>query len=244
MRMIRSIGMRFIAKPIRRTIRRILNYGSARFCPLCKSSVRAFLPYGQPPREDAKCPVCYSLERHRSIWMYFKERTTLLDGKPKQLLHVAPEPQLGSLLRRACGPGYLSVDLEPGAMLRADITDLPFDDGRFDVIYCSHVLEHVPDDRKAMSELSRVLRPGGWAVLQVPIKGIVTFEDSTVTTPEDRKRVFGQSDHVRIYGLDYRDRLEEVGFKVTIVKYTEEQSEEDIRLNAISRGEDIYLCEK
>jgi ubiquinone/menaquinone biosynthesis C-methylase UbiE len=129
-------------------------------------------------------------------------------------------------------------------MLRADITDLPFDDNRFDAIYCSHVLEHVPDDRKAMSELRRVLRPGGWAVLQVPIKLIVTYEDSAVTTPEDRERVFGQSDHVRIYGLDYKDRLREVGFKVTIVQYAKELSEEDLRLSAISRDEDIYLCEK
>ena len=129
-------------------------------------------------------------------------------------------------------------------MLRVDITDLPFDDSRFDAIYCSHVLEHVPDDRKAMSELRRVLRPGGWAILQVPIKGIVTFEDPAVTTPEDRERVFGQSDHVRIYGLDFKDRLEEVGFKVTIVQYANVLSEEEIRLSAIGRGDDIYLCEK
>jgi SAM-dependent methyltransferase len=196
-----------------------------------------------PSRNEAQCPVCYSLERHRLIWRYFRECTDLCDGKPKRLLHVAPEPQLGRLLRGLPAIDYVSADLAPGkAMVRADVTNLPFQDNGFDVIYCSHVLEHVVDDRKAMSEFCRVLKPNGWAILQVPIRGETTFEDPSITSPEDRLQWFGQEDHVRIYGADYKERLERAGFTVTIDPLARSLPEIEAKRIGIDRGEDIYFC--
>lgn len=238
----KSIRLRVLPKPFRR----LLNHGSARFCVICGSSLRGFRSFGVPsakPRIDAQCPVCYSLERHRLVWSYFTNKTDLFDGKPKRLLHVAPEPQLSRLLRRVPGLDYLSIDLEKGkAMMSADITNLPFKDKQFDVIYCSHVLEHVPEDRKAMAEFRRVLRPDGWAILLVPIRGEVTFEDSSVTSPEERERLFGQWDHVRIYGSDYVTRLREAGFKVRVDSYSKEFQENEIARMGIDRQEDIFFC--
>lgn len=234
-----SIALRIIPKPVRRLIHR----GTARFCPVCGASVKGFRSFGVPPRKEAQCPVCYSLERHRLIWRYFRERTDLFDGKPKRLLHIAPEPQLGRLLRRLPGVDYVSADLAARkAMVCADVTNLPFRANEFDVIYCSHVLEHVPDDRKAMSEFCRVLRPNGWAILQVPLRGQTTFEDPSITSPEDRLRWFGQEDHVRIYGADYKERLEGAGFQVTIDPFAQSLPESEVQRMAIDRGEDVFFC--
>jgi SAM-dependent methyltransferase len=132
-----------------------------------------------------------------------------------------------------------------------DITDIHYPDNSFDVIYCSHVLEHVTDDRKAMRELARVLKPGGWALIAVPFffapgKTVFrdrTFEDPKVTTPAEREGVYGQNDHVRAYGLDFPDRLRESGFDVTVVTFPSSFSEEMVRKHGLSR-ENIYLCRK
>jgi SAM-dependent methyltransferase len=172
-------------------------------------------------------------------------RTDLLDGRPKRMLHVAPEAQLARLFREQSHLDYLSADLiDSRAMVRMDITDIQYPPQTFDVIYCSHVLEHVADDRKAMREFHRVLKPGGWAILQVPIKGETTFEDPTVTSPEDRQRLFGQHDHVRTYGRDYRDRLAEAGFAVTVDGFVRELDERTVRRIGLKRTEDIYFCRK
>jgi len=125
-----------------------------------------------------------------------------------------------------------------------DITNIPYEDNSFGVILCSHVLEHIPDDRKAMRELYRVLKPGGWAILQVPIIRDKTFEDFSITKPEDRERVFGQWDHVRAYGKDYRDRLEKAGFKVRVDDYVKRLGADKIKKYALKENEDIYYCEK
>jgi SAM-dependent methyltransferase len=194
---------------------------------------------------NARCPRCGSLERHRLIWKYFASRTDLLDGGAKRVLHVAPEPQLGSLLQRLPGVDYLSIDLAEGAaMARMDVTDLALVDDSFDVIICSHVLEHVPDDRRAMRELFRVLRPGGWAILQVPIVGDRTYEDWSVTMPEDRERVFGQRDHVRIYGRDYVNRLVETGFDVCEDSLPEQGDPRAARYYGLCPDEPIHFCRK
>ena len=140
---------------------------------------------------------------------------------------------------------YLTADSEPGrGMVVMDLTGIKYPDNSFDVIYCSHVLEHIQDDRKAMSELHRVLRPGGWALLQVPIILEKTFEDPSVQTPEERKRVFGQSDHVRAYGKDYRDRLEQAGFVVTIDSFAGRITEERALFLGLDTTEDIFCCRK
>ena len=140
---------------------------------------------------------------------------------------------------------YLSIDLAEGAaMVRMDVTNLGLPDDSFDVIYCSHVMEHIPDDRRAMRELHRVLRPGGWAVLQVPILRETTFEDSSVTAPEDRERVFGQWDHVRVYGRDYVHRLSEAGFDVREDSLPEQRDPRAARHQGLCSDEPIHFCRK
>lgn len=230
---------------LRRLLTRIAVLGLARKCPCCNASLRRFHPFGLVPREEALCPLCGSLERHRLMWLYLTQKTDLFDGRPKTMLHVAPEVQLSRLFQREKSIDYLSADLSnPGAMVQMDITDIQYPEATFDVIYCSHVLEHVPDDRKAMREFHRVLKPGGWAILQVPIKDAVTFEDPGVTSPEDRERVFGQHDHVRRYGPDYRDRLVEAGFSVTVDGFVRELDAHTVRRFGLMKTEDIYVCRK
>lgn len=242
-RMFRRVVPGLVYFPTVRVWRRLLATGLSHFCPLCRSHLSRFDPYGQPARLRALCPNCGSLERHRLVWRYFQSRTDLFDGEPKRLLHVAPEPQIAALLARVPAMNYLSIDLAEGAaMARMDLTDLDLPDDSFDVIYCSHVLEHVPDDRRAMRELYRVLRPDGWAVLHVPILRETTFEDSSVTTPEDRERVFGQCDHVRIYGRDYVDRLREAGFDVCEDSLAEQSDPHAATYYGLCPDEPIHFC--
>ena len=189
--------------------------GTGRWCPVCTRTSRRFRPYGNPPRPEAQCIHCGSLERHRFVWLLLNNDTDLFDGRAKHVLHFAPERCLEPLLRQRLGAGYQTADLDREDVdLRLDVTDLQLQDESFDVIICSHVLEHVPDDRGAMQELHRILVPEGWALVVVPIKGDVTFEDPTVVDPDERLRVFGQRDHVRLYGPDIADRLRSVGFGV------------------------------
>ena len=165
--------------------------GNARTCPICGKSARRFLPYGTIQRPDARCPFCDSIERHRFFWLYLQRRTDLLTNPPKKALHIAPEQSLERKLRPLFGDGYLTADLlEPNVDMKMDIMDIPFPDGTFDFIYCSHVLEHVPDDRKAMREFYRLLTPNGIAVLPVPIAVEVTDEDPSITDPKERLRRF------------------------------------------------------
>ena len=161
------------------------------------------------------CAHCRALERHRIVWHYIHSHTDLFDGRPKRVLHVAPEKCFDELLRRRLGEGYLTADLaSERAMIKMDVTAIQFPDESFDVIYCSHVLEHVSDDRRAMREFHRVLKSDGWAILLVPIIAKRTIEDPTVVDPAERLKVFGQEDHVRRYGPDYVDRLHDAGFDV------------------------------
>ena len=182
--------------------------GKGRWCPVCDQSSRRFLPFGVEARPDAQCPRCGSLERHRLVWLYFANRTDLFDGNLKRMLHVAPERTFEARLRKRLGAGYLTADLfDPHVMVQMDICNIQYPEESFDVIYCSHVLEHVPDDRRALGEFGRVLKRSGWAILLVPITVDRTVEDPTVTDPAERLRLFGQDDHVRRYGPDYVDRL-------------------------------------
>lgn len=214
-------------------------------CPICGLRAATFAAFGHRRVEpDRRCPRCGSLERHRALWLFLLEETDLLRA-PHRMLHVAPEACLEWRLRRRPALEYLSADLEPGmADVVMDITDIDLPDGSFDVVYAGHVLEHVPDDRRAMRELRRVLDPGGWAVLQVPMWGEETREDLTVTDPAERTRLYGQPDHVRMYGRDgeVRRRLEAAGFSVEVhdVATTLPPAvRERYRLRA---GEDIFLC--
>lgn len=215
------------------------------YCPVCEKNVDSFLPYGKPARKSAKCPNCGSLERHRLAWLFFKQQTNLFEGNPKRLLHVAPERgTYTSLIENIAGVGYLSADLNRShAMLKMDLTDIQFRAGVFDVILCSHVLEHIQDDIKAMTEMFRVLKPGGWLCVQVPIKGKVTYEDAMVKTADERMKRFGQHDHVRIYGTDIANRLHKAGFNVEHHRPAKKIGTDYAKKMALA-DKDIFLCVK
>jgi SAM-dependent methyltransferase len=225
--------------------KRFRYFGSQRYCAVCNHSSNEFLPAGVNPRPDARCPFCGSLERHRLTIIFFREKTNLFDGQPKDFLHVAPERALKRMFSTAIGSGYLTADLmADDVMEKMDITNIQHPEDSFDIIYCSHVLEHVPDDRKAMSEFVRVLRPFGWAVLNVPITADVTYEDPSITDPDERERLFGQHDHVRRYGPDYKNRLEEAGFRVSVFSPGDFLSSAEIERQGMSNGDtgEIYYC--
>jgi SAM-dependent methyltransferase len=165
------------------------------------------------------------------LYLFLRRRTEIFE-RPLRVLHVAPEPGIERRLREVSGIQYVSTDIDPGAaMVPADLTELPFEDERFDVVLCNHVLEHVPADVAAMRELRRVLARGGYAVMQHPIDAgrARTLEDWSVVEPVERERVFFQSDHVRIYGRDFADRLEQAGFtSVTATKFQAELSQTEV----------------
>lgn len=198
---------------------RLFSLGLLR-CPVCERRVLRFLPHGAPLRAGARCPHCGALERHRSDLLFLRERTNLFNGPAgRKLLHVAPEPCLERIFRAAPGLDYLSADLmDPQAMMRFDLCAIPFADGHFDCIYCSHVLEHIPDDRTALREMFRVTKPGGWALLQVPVVVTKTFEDASIVSEAARVEAYGQGDHVRAIGPDYADRIREAGWAVEALR--------------------------
>jgi Methyltransferase domain len=242
-----------LPEPVKAPLRRAKEFvaalpyrGTGRWCPVCGKSSSRFREFGNPPRPDAMCPHCGALERHRLVWMYFERRTDLFDGRPKRVLHVAPEWCLQARLRRRLRGGYLAADLDsPRAAVAMDVTDIRYPDESFDVIFCSHVLEHVPDDRRAMAEFHRVLKQDGWAVLLVPITADATFEDPAVVDPAERLRLFGQEDHVRRYGPDYEDRLRDAGFQVATTRIHDLVSPQDaVRLGLTPAAGDIFCCTK
>lgn len=194
-------------------------------CPVCGSQYRRFLPYGYvQARPNALCPRCLSLERHRLLWLYLTRETDLLRTHP-QTLHIAPEVCIMRHLKPhfAAHPDrYVTADLEsPLADLHFDVQQIPLADASVDVVICNHLLEHVADDRQALRELHRILRPGGRGILLSPVDPgrEKTYEDNSVTDPAERTRIFGQYDHRRIYGADYADRLREAGFEAADIDY-------------------------
>ncbi|WP_420577409.1 class I SAM-dependent methyltransferase [Ekhidna sp.] len=216
-------------------------------CPVCESRFRKFLPYGRKSRSNALCPKCLALERHRLIWLYLKRKTDFFTKEAK-MLHVAPELCFMSRFDALENLEYITGDIEsPLAKVKMDIHDIPFEDNSIDIIFCNHVLEHVDDDRKALSEMKRVLKPGGWAILQVPFfypLPKTTYEDKTIVTPQERERAFGQDDHVRMYGEDYGARLAESGLKVVEERLIDELSPEEKIRYALPDKEVIYKVVK
>jgi SAM-dependent methyltransferase len=245
---------RFIPKHFRASLRKIyLTIVYARpasiaphYCPVCDRGLNRFREDTQ--WHDSRCAFCNSGARQRMVWEFFRRATDLYDGRSKQMLHVAPEIQFENAFTKAFGDGYITADLlDRRAKVRMDITAIQYPDDSFDVVFCSHVLEHVPDDRKAMRELARVLKPRGWAVVMVPRFPEIdqTFEDWSVTDPEARLELFGQADHVRVYGKDFANRLEESGFDVRMVRPAEFLSPEEIdRLDISTFGGEVFLCAK
>lgn len=215
--------------------------------PIDGKSFRSFLPYGYgKQRENVLSPSTLSLERHRLLWLYLKRETDFFT-EPLKVLHFAPEQAFYKRFKSMRNLEYITTDLNsPLAEVKADICNLPFKDNEFDVILCNHVLEHIPDDTKAMQELYRILKPGGRGIFQIPqdLSRDVTFEDDTITDKKERARIFGQYDHVRIYGKDYFKKLRNIGFKVDEVDYTSNLSEEEIKKYCLAKGEIIPVVYK
>jgi len=204
--------------------------------PIDGSSYRRFLPYGyQKIRENALCPGTLSLERHRLLWLYLERETSFLTDSIK-VLHVAPEQVFYQKFRSFSHWDYTTTDLySPLADVKADLRKLPFEDHAYDLILCNHVLEHIPDHLQALSELYRILKKGGTLIAQVPLdlNREKTFEDPTITDPQERSRIFGQYDHVRIYGKDYSDFLNQTGFSSQCIPYTEQLTKKEIDTYAL-----------
>ena len=232
-----------------------INKGNDVLCSICNSKFKKFGTFGLVSRKNARCHNCGSLERHRLLWKYFNERTNLFKADKKiRLLHFAPEKVFYDVFSTNQNIEYYPCDLSPEyyayagniKIRKADITEIPFEENYFDVIVCSHVLEHIPDDSLAMFELYRVLKKGGWAILHVPIdyNRETTYEDFSITTPKGREKAFGQDDHVRLYGRDYKDRLIKTGFIVNKDDFVKSFSQEDLFKFGLDGSELIYYCKK
>ena len=215
--------------------------------PIDGKSFRKFLPYGYgKQRGNVLSPSTLSLERHRLLWLYLKNETNFFTA-PKKVLHFAPEQAFYKRFRNQKNLEYVTTDLNsPLADVKADICNLPFQDNEFDVILCNHVLEHIPDDTKAMQELFRILKPGGMGIFQIPqdLLREKTFEDNSITDRKQRAEIFGQYDHVRIYGRDYFDKLRSVGFEVIEEGYTTKISPDLADKYRLAEGEIIPVCFK
>lgn len=231
----------------------LLYLGKGKQCPLCGCQRRKFLPYGYvTSRENALCPNCLSLERHRLLWLWLVRESDIGRGAmalPK-MLHIAPEVALMRKFKKmyASTPDrYVTADLEsPLADMHFDVQQIPLEAESFDAIICNHIMEHVEDDGKALRELYRILRRGGWGVILSPVdlEREKTFEDDTITDPAERTRIFGQYDHRRIYGRDYAARLREAGFEVYDIDYKNELSKAEQELYALPADHLYIVCKQ
>jgi len=220
-------------------------------CPYCNWHFRKFVPYPVPLRPNALCPRCGSAERHRLLWLYLRDKTNFFSDN-LNVLDIGFSWCYSKKFKTLPNLNYISADISsPLAMVRMDITRIPLSDNSFDCIICYHVLDQVPDDRKAMRELFRILKPGAWAILQEPIPcdRKETFECPTTTSPDEGHidssgYTFGPGHHIRLYGLDYKDRLEEAGFMVRVDGYVRELPDELIKKYGLDKNEDIYFCSK
>ncbi len=215
--------------------------------PISGKKYRKILPYGRlESRPNALAPHSLSLERHRLIWLYLKEKTDFFTS-PKRVLHIAPEYCFIKPFKKLKNLEYVTADLiSPWADVKLDVQNIPFPDSNFDVVICNHVLEHVDDDRKAMSELLRVMKPGGFGIFQVPLEPTIeiTLEDKSINTPELREKHYKQRDHLRLYGKDYGNRLREVGFDVTEDDFVKKLPNELVERYALPKEEILYICRK
>jgi predicted SAM-dependent methyltransferase len=244
---------------VKKCFLRLIYFGKAYHCPVCQSNVRLLKPLGYDlpvilekqivgsGRRNAMCPVCGASDRVRLLCLFLMNKTNLFT-EPVKLLHLAPEKPLMDILLKQKNLDYLTADLNPEhVMVKMDITDIQYPENTFDAIMCNHVLEHIPDDRKAMSELYRVLKPGGLAILQVPVSNVLekTYEDFTITSQQEREKHFGQKDHVRIYGKDYTQRLKEAGFMVEEYNWSNDPDlGNDKNRFGFNRDETIFYCTK
>ncbi|RZJ71399.1 class I SAM-dependent methyltransferase [Flavobacterium sp.] len=237
------IRLSYVARPV---VAALLT-GNRFTDPIDGKSFRKFLPYGYgKQRDNVLSPSTLSLERHRLLWIYLKNETDFFTA-PKKVLHFAPEQAFYKRFRNQKNLDYTTTDLlSPLADVKADICNLPFADNQYDLILCNHVLEHIPDDTKAMQELFRVMKPGGMGIFQIPqdLKREKTFEDNSITDQKKRAEIFGQYDHVRVYGRDYFDKLRSIGFTVIEEDYTKKIATESVEKYCLAPGEIIPVVFK
>lgn len=212
-------------------------------CPFCGWKGNSFYPHPVPhPRPNAICPRCESKERHRLLFLYLNRKTNIF-AEPTDILEIAPGPYSYYLFGQQPLIKYFTIDYESAhAQCHADITQLPLPTQSVDLIICYHVLEHVMDDRRALTEIHRVLRNTGMLLIQVPIEAEITWEDPTVTDPNERLRLFGQEDHVRVYGKDFTDRLEQMNFEVHIDDFAAHLPKNIIHRYGLDSNELIFVC--
>jgi len=219
------------------------------FCPVC-GYVGEFSAVGKPPRKNASCPNCRSLERVRFAKIVMNQRYSYIFKDSCKVLHFAPEKIFYKIFNENPNIDYYPVDIDPERYKKAGMTirkqanmeNIPFDDNYFDFIYNSHVLEHVPNDKKAMEELYRVLKPNGVIFIAVPLFNIPeTYQNDEYNTPELRLKHYGQADHLRMYGNDFKDKLESAGFSIEALKIDDIFSDE-VKGRIIScRGETLFV---
>lgn len=254
---------------IRGNYQRLLAFlykGSKYHCPICGNAYRKMLPggfenevfkkykiIGAGRRENAVCPRCFSTDRDRLVFLYFRDFTDVFEKK-YTVLHIAPEGSLRAFFLNRTSTNYTAGFKNPQAYRgyyydqvkqHIDITATEFPDNHYDVIICNHVLEHIEDDLKAMREIFRIMKPEGFGILQVPIAMELnhSIEGLPAPTPADRLRLYGQEDHVRIYGLDYFERLQSVGFKVNqFMLY--QHNPEKYKFYAINPEEPVIIVKK
>ena len=191
--------------------------------------------------------ICLTLERHRAMWLYLKNKTDFFSKQDLTVMHIAPEQCFHKKFKHQKNLKYVTGDLvSPIADMHFDLHDIPLEDNQYEVIFCNHVMEHVKDDLRCMQELYRIMKPGGWGIMQVPIDAsrTETYEDWSITSPEEREKHFWQKDHVRLYGLNYPKRLEEAGFKVDVVDLSKDFPEEQFKRYRIPPTELIYVVRK
>lgn len=215
--------------------------------PIDNKEFRKFLPYGYgTQRENVLSPSTLSLERHRLLWLYLTRQTDFFSAK-KKVLHFAPEQAFYTRFKKQANLDYTTTDLfSPLADVKADICNLPFKDNSYDLILCNHVLEHIPDDTQAMRELFRVMKPGGMGIFQIPqeYSRATTFEDDSITDPVERAKIFGQYDHVRVYGMDYFDKLRSIGFEVQPIHFAAQLTAEEVKKYALAPDEILPVVYK
>ncbi len=218
-------------------------------CPVCERSFSKFLSYGSEVahRENVLCPYDLTLERHRLMWLYLKNHSNFFTAENLSVLHIAPEQCFHKKFKQQKNLNYLTGDLvSPIADMHFDLHDIPLEDNSFDVVFCNHVMEHVDDPIQCMKELHRVMKPGAWAIMQVPqdFSREETYEDPTITSPEEREKHFWQKDHVRLFGKDYPKWMEKAGFELEEFRKEEHYTKDQIERYRLSKGEILYIARK
>tara|TARA_B110000046_G_scaffold181359_1_gene213460 strand:+ start:587 stop:1360 length:774 start_codon:yes stop_codon:yes gene_type:complete len=227
----------------------ILYRGEQVACPVCEKSFSKFLSYGSEVahRENVLCPYDLTLERHRLMWLYLQRETSFFSAPGLKVLHIAPEQCFLPHFKKQQNLDYITADLvSPIADMHFDLHDIPLEDHLYDVVFCNHVMEHVDDPIRCMSELHRVMKPGGWAIMQVPqdINRKETYEDASITSASEREKHFWQKDHVRLFGMDYPQWLEKAGFKVDQFDMNANWKPTEIEKYRLMGKEILYIARK